>query len=98
MKTFDLFTLKAALAEICSLGFKRREIQRHGSVVNDLISVLNREYGLPCGMSSLGPLIYCIFDPGMTDIQNIAARVKNMCAVQHVLISNTTNHGYSISD
>lgn len=56
----DLGTLRRAMHEIHCAGFKKREVESHGSVVRDLLDRLYGEPSLAAGMSSLGPLVYAI--------------------------------------
>jgi beta-ribofuranosylaminobenzene 5'-phosphate synthase len=57
----DISTLRLSLQRLNSVGFKKREINRYGTEYAKLISEIGSIMPeAAIGMSSLGPLIYCI--------------------------------------
>ncbi len=57
----DLKALRAALSSVNATGFKALEINLRGVQVKNILGALN-EGGYAAGMSSLGPLVYVVFD------------------------------------
>jgi beta-ribofuranosylaminobenzene 5'-phosphate synthase len=57
----DLKALRVALSSVSATGFKALEIDLRGVQVTNLLSVLF-DGGYAAGMSSLGPLVYVVFD------------------------------------
>ena len=57
----DLKALRAALLSVSATGFKALEIDLRGVRVKNLLSALF-DGGYAAGMSSLGPLVYVVFD------------------------------------
>jgi len=76
-RAIDLPRLASALADLAAEGFKRLEIERYGKVVARLLSYLHRK-GFAAGMSSMGPLVYVIFD-----VENNVAEteIRSICSV-----------------
>lgn len=60
----DLKALRAAISSVNATGFKALEINLRGVQVKNLLSALN-EGGYAAGMSSLGPLVYVVFDESL---------------------------------
>ena len=67
----DLKALRAALSSVSATGFKALEINFRGVQVKNLLSALF-EGGYAAGMSSLGPLVYVVFD------ENVEGRVEQL--------------------
>ena len=70
----DIELLRESLKSISASGFKKSEIEIHGRVVRDIIYELN-ESNIACGMSSLGPTIYAIFEA------NDERKFERICSV-----------------
>lgn len=60
-RSVDLSGLASSLTELAAQGFKRLEIERYDKAVTSLLGHLHRK-GFAAGMSSMGPLVYVIFD------------------------------------
>jgi len=60
--TSDLQLLHSSLQHIHNIGFKSRELKSQSPAVRDLYLKLSREPAVAVGMSSLGPVLYCVED------------------------------------
>ena len=67
----DLKALRAALSSVSATGFKALEIELRGAQVKNLLSALF-DGGYTAGMSSLGPLVYVVFD------ENVEGQVEHL--------------------
>jgi beta-ribofuranosylaminobenzene 5'-phosphate synthase len=78
-----------SLAKFISLGFKSREIRNQSPNVRQLLQTLSEQ--VPCvGMSSMGPLIYCITDGPMSDV------ALPPTDVQVIGKTKANNHGFRV--
>ena len=66
----DLTLLSHSIAAIRKTGFKRREISNQASEVRALLSSLDSVRGVAVGMSSMGPLVYCIANDQIGDLRS----------------------------
>lgn len=60
--TADLHLLREVLSQFQAAGFKRCEVVGRSTVTQELLSRLTEQPLLAAGMSSVGPLLYVIFD------------------------------------
>lgn len=88
----DLDSFNEAIRRIQSLGFKRVEVERYGSIIRDLIEML------PIGMSSTGPCVYAVTDTNAKEIAREIERyfVEKGIKVQ-LLITKGKNRGAEIA-
>lgn len=70
----DLELLRRALNKIQSTGFKKAEIDLHKQMVKNLLSELD-SCGIACGLSSMGPLVYAIFNRNDSLIRQTCASI-----------------------
>jgi beta-ribofuranosylaminobenzene 5'-phosphate synthase len=94
--TGDIERLRYSLAGINGTAFKRREIRIYGETVSTIMAEIDRLFRMPCGMSSLGPLLFCLFDPNEVDIETTLQKARQIDGVDHVSVSHIPNKGYSI--
>jgi beta-ribofuranosylaminobenzene 5'-phosphate synthase len=66
----DLKALRAALSSVSATGFKALEIALRGDQVKNLLSALF-DGGYAAGMSSLGPLVYVVFDGAEGQVEQL---------------------------
>jgi beta-ribofuranosylaminobenzene 5'-phosphate synthase len=62
----DLMTLRSGLAAFRRTGFKAREINEQSDSVQTCLALLAEKTVYPCGMSSLGPLVYAVHESSDT--------------------------------
>ncbi|MEF2546257.1 beta-ribofuranosylaminobenzene 5'-phosphate synthase family protein [Aurantimonas sp. E1-2-R+4] len=74
-RSVDIKALASAMKAMATVGFKRLEVERCGTPVERLLESLHYE-GYAAGMSSMGPLVYVIFD-GANDA--IAEEIQSIC-------------------
>ena len=77
----DLELLAESLSGLCQVGFKRREIDRCGSVVSSLLGELHAK-GYAAGMSSMGPSSMSSF-PATTRQRRRPSRQSALLMVPH---------------
>ncbi|CDX37647.1 putative Beta-ribofuranosylaminobenzene 5'-phosphate synthase family [Mesorhizobium plurifarium] len=94
--TRDIERLRDSLAGINRTAFKRREVGIYGEVVSTIMAEIDRLFGMPCGMSSLGPLLFCLYQPSEIDIETTLHKIRQIDGVGHVSVSYISNRGYSI--
>ncbi|WP_322417213.1 beta-ribofuranosylaminobenzene 5'-phosphate synthase family protein [Mesorhizobium huakuii] len=94
--TKDLARLRSSLAGINRTAFKRRELGIYGEIVSTIMTEIDRLFGMPCGMSSLGPLLFCLYDPSEVDIETTVQKIRQIEGVDQVSVSHIPNRGYSI--
>jgi beta-ribofuranosylaminobenzene 5'-phosphate synthase len=58
----DLELLRSGLRAYQGVGFKRLEIANQAAGAGKLLEALSRIEGVACGMSSMGPVVFAIFD------------------------------------
>ncbi|WP_167458440.1 hypothetical protein [Mesorhizobium kowhaii] len=94
----DFSSLRDALAGINGTAFKKREIGIYGETVAAIMKQIDDLFGMPCGMSSLGPLVFCLFDPNRRDAEKLREAVLRITGVDGVFISHISNTGYQIEE
>ena len=92
----DLGALRGAVHEIHHVGFKRREVDGHGSAVRDLLQALYSETMVAAGMSSLGPLVYAIAPRGLELASNNRIARALMGKVEYLGCVGGRNEGYEL--
>jgi beta-ribofuranosylaminobenzene 5'-phosphate synthase len=94
-KGCDLEELASALRYLHQIGFKKRELLAQESETQELLNEL-QEGGFAAGMSSIGPLVYVIFEKNDTlsehEIDNIICKFDS----ERVIVVHPRNSGYEI--
>lgn len=67
--TGDIALCRNAIRAIREMGFKKREVVNQSPDVRGLLASLDHMPGVAVGMSSMGPLVYCIADGGSSDLR-----------------------------
>lgn len=98
----DLRTLADGVNAINQNGFKKIEISLQPTFMAQLLTEIYREFHIPCGLSSFGPVLYAIADDSIP-IENftrfIAIFRKKTPEVPLITVSETNpnNHGALIT-
>lgn len=93
--TADIQLMKTALEEIHAIGFKGEELRAQSNRTKDVFRELQALPGIAVGMSSLGPLIYCIFNRD-TDGQSLLERTSNYLGLNYLGTFSGCNTGFRI--
>jgi beta-ribofuranosylaminobenzene 5'-phosphate synthase len=93
----DYAELRYALDDISTRGFKRIEISAQDERVGALRQYISTSLSLPCGMSSMGPLLYALYDRQSVDVDDIARHLSARNDVASTHLANTRNRGYEIA-
>jgi beta-ribofuranosylaminobenzene 5'-phosphate synthase len=92
----DVLTLKQALSDLHTCGFKRREVDGQPKSVKSFMECLRRVPECAVGMSSMGPLVYAIVrDPSKdlaADLEKVAARSR----VRLLGVCGGRNQGFEV--
>lgn len=77
----DLPAMRDALSQFRRTGFKKVEVQNQARSVQRCLEKIEYYTPYPCGMSSVGPLIYVIHDLADQDaVQRIQSSCQNLNA------------------
>ncbi|KLN62172.1 hypothetical protein WH96_01155 [Kiloniella spongiae] len=93
----DIDTFKEALTTISTTGFKRREIVNQPNQVGLLIKKLNQIDGVASGMSSMGPLIYAIFEEENWDAFECINKIASSQDLNFFQVVEFNNDGFKIA-
>jgi beta-ribofuranosylaminobenzene 5'-phosphate synthase len=91
----DLNLLRLALKDLSSCGLKKQEIEAQ-SESRRLIDLIAAELALPVGMSSLGPLVFCVSEASM-DVTPRLRAICNKCDAMYIGAASPANHGFLVS-
>lgn len=82
----DIEYLSYSLARLQEIGFKAREIESQSATVKNILKQLNNNAAVAAGMSSMGPVIYAIYDRAHrhtveSEILRIANEFQCRCSI-----------------
>ena len=92
----ELGALRRAVYEIHHTGFKKREVESHGSVVRELLDRLYTEPNVAAGMSSLGPLVYAIAPRDLDVLSNQTTAAVLSTPIEYLGSFAGRNEGYEL--
>ncbi|HWM47192.1 MAG TPA: beta-ribofuranosylaminobenzene 5'-phosphate synthase family protein [Xanthobacteraceae bacterium] len=78
--TTNLELLRTSLIRLHDTGFKKREVDGQSTSVRSTLKLLQNSTDLAVGMSSMGPLLYCIFQRSRSPEQLIESLVAEQQA------------------
>lgn len=90
----DLELLKESLSKLRKVGFKSREVSFQGNHVLRLIEKFE-QLGVAAGMSSVGPLVYTVFD-GTGEQEDLIRRLCLSSGAQWLGVARGLNSGASV--
>ena len=93
----DLAVLKEALADLRTVGFKRRELNGQTDAVRQLVLLLDSHREVAAGMSSMGPLVYAITSTGNPVPNDLRAEIESAALAQYLGVCRGRNSGHEIT-
>lgn len=95
--TCDLEVLSASLSDFQRTGFKRREVLAQSSQTRRLIAELEASKIGAVGMSSLGPLLFIIFDRANYDAIDRLTKIAETSSAKFLGAFEGNNSGYEVT-
>lgn len=92
----DIWLLKKALQTIHTIGLKREELLVQSIRTQDAFQELQKMPKIAVGLSSLGPLLYCIFDRQDPNAQDLIIRKSRELGAQYLGSFTGWNSGFEI--
>jgi beta-ribofuranosylaminobenzene 5'-phosphate synthase len=96
MATADIGLLKTALEKVHSVGFKREELQAQSKKTIEAFENIQRLPRVAVGLSSLGPLIYCIFDKGDEESRSLVGSMAKRMGIEYLGAFSGSNTGFAV--
>ena len=94
--TADLGLLRSALSRLHECGFKRRELDGQPAQIRQLVARIQKDSKWPVGLSSMGPLVYCIGDESKADFRNSLRTFSHDAGISLIGVFRPCNTGYSV--
>jgi len=94
--TVDLDLLKSALEMVHSVGLKRAELLAQSRATRRTLKDLQALPRIAVGLSSLGPLIYCVFNGHDVESQNAVEEVSRRLGGRHLGTFHGRNEGFTV--
>lgn len=92
----DLMLLKLSLEKVHSVGLKREELLAQSAETVETLRMLQTLPAAATGLSSLGPLLYCISDRADAETQTQIERMSSQIGAEYLGAYSASNSGYSI--
>ena len=92
----DLDLLKKSIASIHKVGFKKRELRAQSEDAKRLIAHFGNIESCAVGLSSMGPLVYVVFDESERSFSSEVARVCNKFKARLIETCKGRNRGFEV--
>jgi|SRR5579883_502739 len=96
IKMSDLKLMIASLRRLHRTGFKKRELARQSEETQRLYRSFDELSGCAAGMSSMGPLVYAIYEEGNTATSDALFRICEEAGAQTLAVCSGRNSGYEV--
>jgi beta-ribofuranosylaminobenzene 5'-phosphate synthase len=94
--TADIGLLKIALENVHSVGLKREELKVQSSKTVEALEKMQTLPRVAAGLSSLGPLLYCIFDKRDEESQTLLEAMSRQMGTEYLGAFSGCNTGFTV--